>query len=206
MHSILWLKIQNQLSQFCFWPPAFCVSQREEMKQRYRRTSKYVTLGSPLSDVKRLQTEKLTISGNSWSSAFPQTADHFDPEAYFYINSSIYFTFFWWSCVAIQKQQSKFHGGPVVRTLLFHWRDHRFDPGWGTKILRPCSMSQTKRETIEAWPKWKPRKPYVTVEQCNVKKQELKASGIFGWVLSPPHSAVRSWADFLTTLRWWSHQ
>ena len=36
-----------------------------------------------------------------------------------------------------------FPGSPVVKTLLFHRRGHRFDPWWGAKILHAA----------QGWPK-----------------------------------------------------
>ena len=38
-----------------------------------------------------------------------------------------------------------FHGGPVIKTLSFHCRGHRFNPGRGTKIPTCCGVGKKKK-------------------------------------------------------------
>ena len=38
-----------------------------------------------------------------------------------------------------------FPGGPVIKTLSFHCRGHRFNPGRGTKIPTCCGVGKKKK-------------------------------------------------------------
>ena len=50
----------------------------------------------------------------------------------------------------------EFPGGPVVRTLRFHWRRPPGSiPGWGTKILQAAWCSQKKKEKLISGPSQK---------------------------------------------------
>ena len=48
-----------------------------------------------------------------------------------------------------KKKDRKFHSGPVVRTLLFHYHSPGSIPGWGTKIPQAPRCSQTEKKKKE---------------------------------------------------------
>ena len=50
-----------------------------------------------------------------------------------------------------KKKDRKFHGGPVVRTLLFHYHSPGSISGWVTKIPQAtwCSQKMGKKEKNE---------------------------------------------------------
>ena len=43
------------------------------------------------------------------------------------------------------EKDGEFSGGPVVRTPHFHCRRHKFNPWWGTKILRASWHGEAKK-------------------------------------------------------------
>ena len=42
-------------------------------------------------------------------------------------------------------------GGPLVKTLCFHCRGHRFDHGWGTKVAYASRCSQKVKKIAKIW-------------------------------------------------------
>ena len=49
----------------------------------------------------------------------------------------------WW-----EPPPGNFPGGPEVKTLHFHCREHRTDPSWETKMLQAAWPKKQKRQAI----------------------------------------------------------